>query len=192
LENRMQNILSLAGWLSSQVGVTVELKAGNKVIGGATTADQRVVLRNGTVHYRESSTWGVLENDIELTGIPEAIAVSPDAQMAGLAAITYRYPVTAFSPWQTIGYIPRNLQRVTTFKFADDGTPTINHIQTKIQGGNLQSFATPYYSGYYTNILTPRDLAISPDLKYLYVADWELFLVFGYGGQYGDKVGVIR
>ena len=65
-------------------------------------------------------------------------------------------------------------------------------MRTKIQGGNLRAFATPYYSGYYTNILTPRELAIAPDLSYMYVADWELFLVFGYGGQYGDKVGLIR
>src|SRR5207237_1147826 len=68
----------------------------------------------------------------------------------------------------------------------------VSSVSTKIKGGNLLAFATPYYNGYYTNILTPRDVALAPDLSYMYVGDWELFLVFGYGGQYGDKVGLVR
>ena len=133
--------------------------------------------------------WGMPEHDVALPGIPQAISVSSDPQNPGHVAFTYRYRVTMTSPYSSS--IQSNLQRIGLMKLGG-GTPTVSSVITKIQGGNLQSFATPFYSGYYTNILTPRDVVLSSDLSYAFIADWELHLVFGYGGQYGDKVGVIR
>ena len=71
--------------------------------------------------------------------------------------------------------------------------PAVSQLDTRVmKGGKLLPFATPNYGGYYTNMLTPGEVVFAPDLSYAYVADWELFLVQQFGGQYGDKVGLIR
>ncbi len=133
--------------------------------------------------------WGMLEYDLSLPGIPHSITPSPDPERPEYVSFTYRYRVTSFSPFGSSSQ--PNMERIATFKLGA-GTPTINTVSTKVAGGNLMSFATEYYSGNYTNILTPRDIALAPDLSYAYVGDWELHLVYGYGGMYGDKVGLIR
>jgi hypothetical protein len=134
--------------------------------------------------------WGTLAHDVPLKGIPQAIAVSPDPTQPGFAAFTYRYRVTLTSPWG-FSSSQNNMLRIGTVQLGN-AAPAIDHVTTKVEGGNLLNFATPFYNGYYTNILTPRDVVLAPDLSHAYIGDWELHLVFGYGGQYGDKVGVIR
>ena len=135
--------------------------------------------------------WGKLEFDMPLGAIPEAIATAQAADQSQYAALTYRYRVSALSPWQTSTDFPKKLQTFSTVTFTTSG-PVIKDVKTQVPGGNLDPFINDYYNGYYTNVLTPRDITLAPDLSYAYIGDWELFLVFGYGGQRGDKVGLVR
>ncbi len=166
------------------------LLVGNGSDEGYLTTFKLDPMNEPTVDNPNPAGWGDQESDTALQRVPLSIEASPDPDNPEYATITYRYRVMVFSPYGQSQVEPY-LQRFTTVKLTDSG-PQLNDVVTKVKGGNLQSFGTPYYSGYYTNAMTPRDIALAPDLSYAYIGDWELFLVSGYGGNHGDKVGLVR
>ncbi|MBN2293355.1 MAG: hypothetical protein JXM70_13080 [Pirellulales bacterium] len=128
--------------------------------------------------------------DTRLEGVPMSITASSDPCFATL---TYRYRVSSFTPWggslSASGPAPR--VNFSTIELTSSG-PHINHVKTAVEGGNLNPLVNPGYTGYYTSILTPREVIVSPTLDYAFVADWELALLYGFAGERGDKVGVVR
>ena len=137
---------------------------------------------------RNPEGWGRLLYEVFTDSPPHAIQTVEGHP--NLAVMTYRYQVRSLSPWGTFGTISPNLQRFATITLGANSA-TLRQVMTRVEGGTLNPLVNYFYSGYYTNILTPRDVVVSPDLSAAFIADWELYLVFGYGGQRGDKVGVV-
>ncbi|MBW2278114.1 MAG: LysM peptidoglycan-binding domain-containing protein, partial [Deltaproteobacteria bacterium] len=129
--------------------------------------------------------------DHQLDSMPFDIKATTDPRYA---TMTYRYRIASLAPWGSFGTAQRNLQQFSAVTLTDTG-PELNHIRTQVEGGNLKPLVNSvpgnYYTGYYQNILTPRDVVVMPDLSAAFIADWEVYLVHGYGGQRGDKVGVV-
>src|SRR5262249_52437303 len=98
--------------------------------------------------------WGKQEFDVALGGIPLSLTASPDPTQPGFAAITFRYPVMAYSMWETSHSLPNKFEQIATVTLGAGG-PVLDRVFTKVQGGNLDDYAHPSYNGYYTNILTP-------------------------------------
>ncbi len=142
-----------------------------------------------TAAHPSPAGWGALLSDTPLISVPESIVATSNPQYA---TMTYYYRVSMFTPW---GGSPSQsgpgLLRFSTIRLGS-GAPQLREVMTEVEGGNLSPLYNPYYSGYYTSILTPRDVVVASDLRYAFVADWELAMVFGYPGQRGDKVGVVR
>ena len=135
-----------------------------------------------------ATQFATLLQDDDVGGIPHAITASTNPEYA---AFTYRYRVSSYHPWGGGGGFQPNLLRFQAVHLTDNGYST-ERVSTAHIGGRLSPFTQSFpYSGYYTSILTPRDVVIAPDLSAAYIADWELQLIQGYGGQRGDKVGVV-
>ena len=181
--------ISISGIAVNADGTRLLVGTGTDIQQGYLTVFQLDPQNEPTAEEPAPAGWGELLYDTALNGIPMAIAATTDPHYA---TFTYRYRVASFSPWGgNNGPIPRNLSTLGTITLGD-GAPQIGSVTTKVEGGNLNSLVNNYYSGYYTNILTPRNVTVMPDLSYAFIADWELFLVYGYGGQRGDKVGVVN
>ncbi len=178
-------------------GISVTADGKHLLVSTGTTNDEGHLTIFKLIPDKEPETgnlapggWGAQEHDVTLEGIPFSITASPDPTQPGFAAFTYRYGVTHYSPWSDSSQ--PNMVRIGTVKLDAVTPPTIGEVITKVEGGDLDLFAEDNYNGYYTNILTPRDVVLAPDLSYAYIADWELHLIFEVGGQYGDKVGLVR
>ena len=134
-----------------------------------------------------SEQFAVLLEDSEVPAAVQSVNATTDPDYA---TITYRYRVSSYTPWGGFGGVTPGLLEFGAITLSESGF-SVDEVRTTIPGG-LSPLAQGFpYAGYYTDILTPRDVVVAPDLSAAYVADWEFFLVFGYGGQRGDKVGVV-
>ena len=139
-----------------------------------------------------SSQFATLFADKELGGVPQSVNATshPDH-----ATFTYRYPVSTYTPYGNSYSIPKNLSQFGAVTLTDSGV-SFDKIHTTIPGG-LSPFSQNFpYAGYYTDIFTPRNVVVTPDLSAAFVANWEFLLVFGYGGRPGGQgrcgVGSVR
>ena len=79
------------------------------------------------------------------------------------ATFTYRYPVSSYTPYGNSISIPKNVLQFGAVTLTDSGY-SIAKVRTTIPGG-LSPFHQSFpYSGYYTDIFTPRDVVVTPDL----------------------------
>ncbi len=135
-----------------------------------------------------AAQFATLIQDDDVGGIPQSITASTDPDHA---AFTYRYRIGSYSPYSnTIGIQPNSL-RFMAVTFDDNDQYSIDRVSTFHEGG-ISPFTQSFpYEGYYTDLITPRDVVIAPDLSAAYIANWEFLLIYGFGGQRGDKIGVV-
>ena len=134
-----------------------------------------------------SARFATLLSDQQVAGIPLSVNATSDPDHA---TITYRYQVSSYTPWGGNSRIVPYMLEFGAVTLTDSGF-SVDKVRTLTPGG-LNSFHQSFpYSGYYTDIFTPRDVVVTPDLSAAFIANWELLLISGYGGQRGDKVGVV-
>ncbi|MCA9264247.1 MAG: hypothetical protein KDA60_10385, partial [Planctomycetales bacterium] len=133
--------------------------------------------------------WGELIEHVQLDGAPNKIVATSDPKRFGF---TYRYRVTTMSSYpgsQTQSQ--KNLMRFGTLTLATGGAE-VGRVNTRVEGGHRSPLVEPNYFGPYLSVLTPYDVTFTENLEYAFIAEWQLHLIFGFGGERGGKVGVVK
>ncbi|MFM2003423.1 MAG: hypothetical protein RI963_2849 [Planctomycetota bacterium] len=139
-----------------------------------------------TANNPSTVAFAKLMADHRLPGLPQSVNATNDPTKA---TVTYRYQPTVYTP--NYSGILRNKFTFGAIDLAGGKTIKVKNVRTDIPGG-LDPISQGYsYSGYYLDTYTPRDVVVTPDLRAAFVADWNFFSVGLFGGQRGDKIGVV-